>query len=53
MRDRCVVDLDAQFLTEVLKFCYCEVCTVVCDDVMRYTESEDDGFDEVNCREGC
>jgi hypothetical protein len=44
MRHRCVLDLDAQFFGELLKFTGGEVSVVVGDDAVGHPVSIGDGF---------
>jgi hypothetical protein len=50
MRHRCVLDLDAEFFGEFLKFVQGEVGVVVGDDTVQYAISVDDGLEELDRR---
>ena len=53
MGDRGVIKLDALLFAEVLEFLSSEVCSVIGDDAMWDTETEDNVPDEIDGSRGC
>ena len=51
--DRGIIKLDALLFAEVLEFLSGKVCSVIGDDAMWDTETEDDGSDEIDSSRGC
>ena len=52
MSNRGIVEFDPLFSAEVFELFGGEICSVIGDDAMWYTETEDDGPDEVDGSRG-
>jgi hypothetical protein len=51
VRYRCKFQFVSQTFTVILELLPYEICSVICDDAVWYSEAKDYGLDEVDC--GC